>query len=55
MQAAWAAATLAQCGSGAAGGASSSLPTGEGEALEAFASGQRDLAYTASGYRRSRA
>ena len=52
MQAAWAAATLAQCGSGATAGASSSFaPTGEGEALEAFASGQRDLAYTASGYR----
>ena len=52
MQAVWAATTLAQCASGATGGASSSFaPTGEGAGLEAFASGQRDLAYTASGYR----
>ena len=52
MQAAWAGATLAQCGAGAGAGASSSFaPTGEGEALEAFAAGQRDLAYTACGYR----
>jgi hypothetical protein len=52
MQALWARSTLAQCSSGASSGASTSFaPTGEGEGLAAFASGSRDLVYTAAGYR----